>query len=141
MVADVTARGGNLLLNIGPAGDGTIPLVQAERVLGLGWWLRTNGEAIFGTRPWTTPEGQTTEGLPVRFTTKGDDLFAIVFGTPSSNVVTLPDVSASTAELLGHGEPLTVNDTPAGIRVQLPSRPPTGPAITLRLSPVPVPAP
>jgi alpha-L-fucosidase len=141
MVADVTARGGNLLLNVGPAGDGTIPLVQAERVLGLGWWLRTNGDAIFGTRPAAQPEGQTADGLPIRFTTKGDSLYAIVFGTPSSDVVTLPGLTATDVELLGHRAPLDTRQTPAGLEVQLPSRPPTGPAITFRLSPAPAQVP
>ena len=105
LVADVVARGGNLLLNIGPAGDGTIPLVQAERVLGLGWWLRTNGDAIFGSRPWSKPEGKTGDGLPVRYTVTDGALNAIVMGTPSSNTVVLPDVDAgddATVELLGH---------------------------------------
>jgi alpha-L-fucosidase len=141
MVADVTARGGNLLLNIGPAGDGTIPLVQAERVLGLGWWLRTNGDAIFGTRPAAAPEGQTAEGLPIRFTTKGHSLYAIVFGTPASDAVTFPGLTATDVELLGHRAPLDARQTPARLEVQLPSRPPTGPAITFRLSPAPAPVP
>src|SRR6185312_16025632 len=95
MVVDVTARGGNLLLNIGPAGDGTIPLVQAERVLGLGWWLKTNGGAIFGTRPWSKPEGNTGDGLPIRYTATADALYAIVMGTPPTNTVVLPDVDPS----------------------------------------------
>jgi alpha-L-fucosidase len=141
MLVDVVANGGNLLLNIGPAGDGTIPLVQAERVLGLGWWLRTNGDAIFGTRPWHAPVGETAEGLPVRYTTKDDDLYAIVLGTPPSNLVTLPGMTAKTVELLGHGAPIESRATPNGLEVLLPGRPPTGPAITLRVSPAPVPAP
>ena len=53
MFVDVVAHGGNLLLNVGPNADGTIPWVQAQRLLALGWWLRTNGDAIYGTRPWT----------------------------------------------------------------------------------------
>jgi alpha-L-fucosidase len=143
MVADVTARGGNLLLNIGPAGDGTIPLVQADRVLGLGWWLKTNGDAIFGTRPWTTTDGETDDGLPVRYTTKDNDLYAIVLGTPVSRTLGLPDVGPSddaTVELLGHRAPIAWRRVGRGIAVDLPSRPPTGPAITLRLNPAPAPA-
>ena len=97
MVVDVVARGGNLLLNIGPAGDGTIPQVQADRVLGLGWWLRTNGDAIFGTRPWTPNLGTTGDGLPVRYTTKDGDVFAIILGTPATNVIRLADVACRTA--------------------------------------------
>jgi len=137
MVVDVVAHGGNLLLNIGPAGDGTIPLVQAERVLGLGWWLRTNGDAIFGSRPWHTPDGETADGLPVRYTVTDGALNAIVLGTPASRSLVLPDVDASTVigvDLLGHTAPLEWRAAPKGIEIDLPSRPPTGPAITLRLA-------
>lgn len=52
MLADIVSKNGNLLLNVGPTADGVIPWHQAERLLGLGWWLRTNGDAIYGTRPW-----------------------------------------------------------------------------------------
>ena len=43
MFVDVVAHGGNLLLNVGPTAEGVIPWVQAQRLLALGWWLRTNG--------------------------------------------------------------------------------------------------
>ena len=137
MLVDVVAHGGNLLLNVGPAADGTIPLVQAERVLGLGWWLRTNGDAIFGTRPWVPNEGTTGDGLPVRYTAKGDAVFAIVLGTPATSVLSLPDVSPGDGcrtHLLGHTAPLEWRRHGSGIDVILPSRPPTGPAIALRFS-------
>ncbi len=141
MVADVTARGGNVLLNIGPNGDGTIPLVQAERVLGLGWWLRTNGTAIYGTRPWHTPEGATADGLPVRYTARDGAVHAIVLGTPVSNTVGLPDVDppdGASVELLGYNAPLAWRRRAGGgIDVELAGRPPNGPAITLRVSPAP----
>lgn len=43
---DIVSRGGNLLLNIGPRSDGTIPVVMQERLLDIGKWLDVNGEAI-----------------------------------------------------------------------------------------------
>ncbi|MGC8865121.1 MAG: alpha-L-fucosidase [Bacteroidales bacterium] len=46
------AYGGGLLLNVGPAADGKIPLLQQERLEQLGSWLAINGEAIYGSRPW-----------------------------------------------------------------------------------------
>ena len=49
-LCDLVSRGGNLNLDIGPAADGTIPVVMQERLLSIGAWLKVNGEAIYGTR-------------------------------------------------------------------------------------------
>jgi alpha-L-fucosidase len=50
MFCDLVSRGGNLLLDIGPTGDGRIPVVMQDRLIEMGNWLRVNGEAIYGTR-------------------------------------------------------------------------------------------
>ena len=50
VLCDLVSRGGNLLLDIGPNGDGTIPVIMEQRLLEIGDWLRVNGEAIYGTR-------------------------------------------------------------------------------------------
>jgi len=50
LLADIVSRGGNLLLDIGPAADGTIPPIMEERLLEVGSWLQVNGEAIYKTR-------------------------------------------------------------------------------------------
>jgi alpha-L-fucosidase len=55
MLIDVVSRGGNLCLDIGPRADGTIPVIMQERLLLIGAWLETNGEAIYGTRMWKVP--------------------------------------------------------------------------------------
>jgi alpha-L-fucosidase len=55
MLIDIVSRGGNLCLDIGPRADGTIPVIMQERLLQIGAWLDTNGQAIYGTRMWKKP--------------------------------------------------------------------------------------
>ncbi|MBQ8703113.1 MAG: alpha-L-fucosidase [Bacteroidales bacterium] len=52
---ELVAHGGGLTLNVGPYADGTIPLIQQERLQALGRWLQVNGEAIYGSRPYSIP--------------------------------------------------------------------------------------
>ena len=51
MLCDVVAKGGNLLLNVGPDADGNLPTEALERMEAIGKWLEKNGYAIYGTRP------------------------------------------------------------------------------------------
>ncbi len=60
-LVDIVSRGGNLLLDIGPAADGTIPVIMEQRLAEIGAWLAVNGEAIYGTRPFTVSK-QWSEG-------------------------------------------------------------------------------
>ncbi|WP_296136247.1 alpha-L-fucosidase [uncultured Tessaracoccus sp.] len=52
LLVDVVAKNGNLLINVGPRADGTIPDVQRAAMRELGAWLSVHGEAVYGTRPW-----------------------------------------------------------------------------------------
>ena len=83
LLVDVVSKNGNLLLNVGPRADGSIPAIQAERLRSLGSWLARNGEAIYGTRPWKRPSAETSDGVPVRFTANGDALYAVLLGQPA----------------------------------------------------------
>jgi len=114
---DIVAKGGNLLLNVGPTGDGDIPELQASRLRALGAWLEVNREAIVGTRPWTRP----ADG-DLRFTQAGGALYAIVCASPpSGSTVTIPDVpDLGPVELLGHG-PVASTRRDGGVVVEWPA--------------------
>ena len=89
LLCDIVSKNGNLLLNVGPRADGSIPQIQAERLRALGAWLERNGEAVFGTRPWARATGETDDGIPVRFTAKRDAVYAVVLGRPGPDGISL----------------------------------------------------
>jgi len=104
---DGVAKNGNLLLNVGPRADGSIPEPQAERLKAFGAWLRANGEAVYGSRPWTRAEGVTGAGDPVRFTLKGAVLNVIVLGAPTGSELRIKDLGVDgTATRLSDGSPV-----------------------------------
>jgi alpha-L-fucosidase len=80
---DGVAKNGNLLLNVGPRADGSIPEVQLARLAAFGAWLRINGAAIYGAKPWREAEASTDNGLPVRFTADNDAINLIFLGRPT----------------------------------------------------------
>jgi alpha-L-fucosidase len=64
ILVDIVSRGGNLLLDIGPDADGTIPVIMEQRLSEIGAWLTVNGEAIYGTRPFTVSKQWTAGEVP-----------------------------------------------------------------------------
>jgi alpha-L-fucosidase len=64
MLIDLVSRGGNLLLDIGPTGDGRIPVIMEERLNEIGGWLKVNGEAIYGTRNWSKTRQWSSGAVP-----------------------------------------------------------------------------
>lgn len=131
MLVDIVARGGNLLLNVGPTADGHIPLAQAERLLGIGWWLRTNGDAIYSTRPCEQSTGTTQCGRELRRTRSPDGtVHVIVRGSPAGHVV-IPDTETppSGQVTLGpSGRALPFRTVDGSLVVRLPDHLPASPA-------------
>ncbi len=134
---DASSKGGNLLLNISPKADGTIPDEQQQILLAVGKWLDTNGETIYGSRPWT----RSSEG-PFHFTTNHDALYAIGRSGPTAVFPSLAKGTAGTVErvtLLGHPGTLAFTQDSGGLTVPMPADTPgpyppvlkiTGPGLT-----------
>lgn len=101
LLIDIVSKNGNLLLNVGPMRDGTIPPIQVERLRSLGAWLDSNGPAIFGTRPWIRATATTACGLPVRFTRRAERLYVLILGKPAQQRV-LIELAAESASALRH---------------------------------------
>jgi alpha-L-fucosidase len=125
---DIVSKNGNLLLNVGPCADGSLPDNQYERLVGLGDWLAVNGEAIYGTRPHTHAEGKAIAGdqsIDTRFTRKGNVLYVTLLGTPTAREVVLentPVKEGASVRLLGHDASLAHEQRGAHVGIMLPQR-------------------
>ena len=104
---DVTAKGGNYLLNVGPTAEGLIPAPSVERLKQIGIWLNVNGEAIYGTEKL---QHNYKQGEHIFFTKqKGSPVyFTIILEKPKEHLIlkNLKPKDNSTIKLLGFDEPL-----------------------------------
>ena len=146
-LVDIVSKNGNLLLNIGPRSDGTIPEPVQKVLLDVGAWLKVNGAAIYGTRPWTSfGEGPTnveagsfhdTDTKPYtpedfRFTTKDTALYAIEMAWPKNQEAVIHTFSAgrvganlvNSVTLLSTGQKLTFTQKEDGLHIQVPAEAP-----------------
>jgi alpha-L-fucosidase len=118
---DTVAAGGNLLLDIGPKADGTVPQVMRDRLLALGAWLDVNGDAIYATKP-----GPATGSCTQRSTISKDGTVNIIEeGRPGDELRIEPDITLgddSQATLLGgDGTPLPTRTEDGHLVVTLPA--------------------
>jgi alpha-L-fucosidase len=138
LLIDVVSKNGNLLLNVGPLANGTIPPEQASRLRDIGAWLAVNGDAIFASRPWTRAEGTAADGTPVRFTASGDGrtVYAIVMGALPAGQLTIKDVNVSPmhVRLLGSPSALSAFAGDGNLRIALPTTFDEQPAYVFALS-------
>ncbi|XP_022808791.1 uncharacterized protein LOC111345779 [Stylophora pistillata] len=81
--------GGNLLMNVGPASDGTIAPIFQERLAQMGDWLKVNGDAIYKTKPWRA-QNDSVNG-DVWYTSRGGHVYAIALKWPPSGKLVLGD--------------------------------------------------
>ncbi len=101
LLVDVVAHGGNLLINVGPDGNGRIPDLQQRPLTELGAWLDTNGDAIYATRPWTRAATTTTTGEQVRLTHRDATLYAVVLADQIPDNLTLRKLCPSPGSRIG----------------------------------------
>ncbi|MDO4318572.1 MAG: alpha-L-fucosidase [Lachnospiraceae bacterium] len=125
-LVDTVSKNGCMLLNIGPKPDGTITEEERAVLLEVGGWLRTNGEAVYGTRCWKiSAEGptRTRDGMftdndgydytseDFRFTIKGDRIYVVCLSYPEDGKIRIkslqggsPYVNLIDVEVLGFEE-------------------------------------
>ena len=118
MLVELVSKGGNFLLNIGPAADGTIPVIMEERLLQIGQWLEINGDAIYGTRLYTKKPQK-----DIYYTKKGDTVYAIINRFPFGSV-TLSEVDFDEnikARLLSHDAVLTTENDGGKLKINFPA--------------------
>jgi len=144
---DIVSKNGNLLLNIGPRPDGTIPDEVRHTLLAVGAWLKQNGEAIYDTTPWKVYGEGPTKVQPgfghdidtqpytagdFRFTQKGNTVYAIEMAWPSDGRAVIHALGSkqqgngleiTNVTLLGSEGKLEFHQTNDALEVQLPARP------------------
>lgn len=154
---DIVAKNGCLLLNVGPRPDGTIPQEDTDILLEIGKWLKVNGEAIYGTRPFKIygegPTGTATGHLAedkdkpftpedIRYTTKDGCLYVIALGWPESGKLTVKTMAEgcphhpaafASIEMLGSDEKIEMMRDAAGLTITMPKEKPCDHAFVFKL--------
>ena len=149
ILVDTVSRGGNLLLDIGPRADGTIPVIMEQRLKEIGDWLKLNGEAIYGTKPWKNTRQWTPGEIPkveynkefsssydvtklieapsrgkasieTFFTAKGSNVYAILPHWSRRTLVLKDLKHAKAVTLLGSSTPLKFRSAKRGLEIDLP---------------------
>jgi len=83
-LVDVVSKNGQMILNLSPKADGTIPQNQKDVMARVGRWIWSHGDAIFETRPFNVPHEVTSDGIDVYYTKKENTIYAIFYTWPGT---------------------------------------------------------
>jgi alpha-L-fucosidase len=130
-LVDVVSKNGNLIINIGPRADGTIPEVMQSCLRRVGEWLRVNGEAIYGSHYW-----EPYKDGDVRFTRKGDTLYAIALEWPDEELrlTSLAGKHVTKVDMLGLDEPVKWKQDDTALVIHPPAKRSGKYAFTFRIA-------
>ena len=159
-LVDIVSKNGNLLLNIPLRGDGSIDEDEGAFLDQMASWMAVNGQAIFGTRPFTVfgegaPDLKGTGNFnesaarpytasDIRFTKKGDVVYATALGWPENGALTIATLgqgrpeypgTIGRLELLGHNAPLKFDRQAQGLVVTMPDQKPNDYAFVVKIRP------
>ncbi len=141
---DVVSKNGQMILNLSPKADGTIPQNQQDVMHRVGRWIWSHGEAIFETRPFNVPHEVTSDGIDVYYTKKKNTIYAIFYAWPGVEKKILlkevtksridGDVKAVTLLGLKQLDECSFNETDNGLEFTIPeARIPDDLAIVFRI--------
>ncbi|MBK1875805.1 alpha-L-fucosidase [Pelagicoccus mobilis] len=154
---DIVSKNGCLLLNVGPKADGTITEEETRILKEMGAWLKRNGEAIYGTRPWkifgegptevqagnhSEHENPDNVAADIRFTQKEDELYAISLAWPDGGRFTIESLArgnpyeereVESVHFLSGERPAAWKQTTKGLRIDAGSEKPCEAAYVFRI--------
>lgn len=159
ILADIVSKNGCMLLNVPPNPDGSIPEVMQNLLIDMGKWLKINGDAIYGTRPWTIfgegptrlPEGgHKVEKIKIEYTNKDirftkkskKEFYAIVMDVPENETI-IKSLSTQlgvlnskimNVELLGSNEKVVWERNERGLVIKAPKACPSNYGISYKIT-------
>jgi len=158
MLVDIVSKNGNLLINVVQTPEGDLEPDMLKILDEIGKWTNVNGEGIYGTRPWKVygekpanarvvkaanfnEEKVKYSDKDIRFTQKGDILYAFCLGTPAGTIrisslgknSKLAQNAVASVRLLGSDEKLVWKQEPAGLAINKPLMLPDWRVVTFKI--------
>jgi len=151
-LVEIVSKGGNYLLNVGPTAEGIIPQASVDRLQEVGAWMKINQEAIYGTSPWkvahegptgkseASQDGEKAATLDIRFTAKGNSVYAICMAWPEKDVLiralgkeAFPGKKITAVRMLGSKDKIKWQQTAEGLSLSVPKTEPCRHAFVYRI--------